>query len=51
MRRRSFIKAAGLIAGVVAVGNPVYGRKLFRDIQASVKKPNIIFILSYNSTK
>lgn len=46
MDRRSFIKAAGLAAGVFAAGDKSFGRKLLKDIQSSGKKPNIIFILA-----
>ena len=46
MNRRKFMKAAGLMAGVVAAGDRAFGKKILRDIQSSGKKPNIIFILA-----
>jgi arylsulfatase A len=45
MKRRDFMKAAGLIAGTVATGDRALGDRILKDIQASGSKPNIIFIL------
>jgi arylsulfatase A len=46
MKRRDFMKAAGLIAGAVAAGDRAFGDRILKDIQASGSKPNIIFILA-----
>lgn len=47
MKRREFIKAAGVAAaGTAIVNNIVFGRELFRGSLISDKKPNIIFILA-----
>jgi arylsulfatase A len=46
MKRRQFLKAAGLIAGAVAAGDRASGEALLARIQRSGRKPNIIFILA-----
>jgi len=46
MKRRNFIKAAGLAAGYFAAGDKVFGKKVLNDIKAFGSKPNIIFILA-----
>jgi arylsulfatase A len=39
------MKAAGVIAGAVTVGDRIFGKELFSQIKSADKKPNIIFIL------
>ena len=46
MKRRNFIKAAGLAAGYFAAGDKLFGQKFLDDIKALGSKPNIIFILA-----
>jgi arylsulfatase A len=46
MKRREFMKAAGLIAGTVAAGRHAAGREILAGRQLSGSKPNIIFILA-----
>jgi arylsulfatase A len=45
MKRRDFVKAAGLMAGVVA-GNQAFGASILSTIRSSGKKQNIVFILA-----
>lgn len=46
MKRREFMKAAGLIAGAVAAGERASGKEILAGVQHSAEKPNIIFILA-----
>lgn len=47
MKRRDFMKAAGVVAAGSAVAhNVVFGREFLPAVFASDKKPNIIFILA-----
>ena len=47
MKRREFIKAAGMVAaGTSAAHDLVFGRDLLSGLLSSDKKPNIIFVLA-----
>jgi arylsulfatase A len=46
MKRRDFVKSAGLMAGVIAGGNLASARKVLNDIPLDGGTPNIIFILA-----
>ncbi len=46
MDRRRFIKGAGVVAGTTLLGEYVWGKGVFPRPDTSVKKPNVLFIMT-----
>ena len=46
MDRRRFIKGAGVVAGTTLLGEYVWGKGVFPRSDTSVKKPNVLFIMT-----